>query len=99
LPKSSLTVIYQIEAGCRRLLWVGKRRSEATLRRGLKSLGEEVVGGLRFVCSDMWKPYLKVLAETAGRRCTCPPAVLRTTGASLDVGSYVLTPWGAGRVA
>lgn len=62
-----LTVIYQIDSGGRRLLWVGRRRSEATLRRGLKALGEEVVGGLRFVCSDMWKPYLKVLAEMAGQ--------------------------------
>lgn len=62
-----LTVIYQIDAGCRRLLWVGKRRSEATLRRGLKALGEEVVGGLRFVCSDMWRPYLNVLAQMAGQ--------------------------------
>jgi hypothetical protein len=30
-----LTVIYQIDADCRGLLWVGKRRSQATLRRGL----------------------------------------------------------------
>ena len=62
-----LTVIYQIDAHCRRLLWVGKRRSEATLRRGLKALGPEVVKGLRFVCSDMWKPYLKVIAAEAGQ--------------------------------
>lgn len=62
-----LTVIYQIDAHCRRLLWVGKRRSEATLRRGLKVLGPEVVKGLRFVCSDMWKPYLKVIAAEAGQ--------------------------------
>jgi transposase len=61
-----LTVIYQIDAGCRRLLWVGKRRSQATLRRGLKALGPEVVKGLRFVCSDMWKPYLQVIAAQAG---------------------------------
>ena len=61
-----LTVIYQIDNHCRRLLWVGKRRTEATLRRGLASLGEEVVGGLRFVCSDMWRPYLNVLAARAG---------------------------------
>jgi transposase len=61
-----LTVIYQIDAGCRRLLWVGKRRSQATLRRGLKVLGPEVVGGLRFVCSDMWKPYLQVIAAEVG---------------------------------
>jgi transposase len=62
-----LTVIYQIDAGCRRLLWVGRRRSQATLRRGLKALGPEVVKGLRFVCSDMWKPYLKVIAAQAGQ--------------------------------
>ena len=62
-----LTVIYQIDAKCRRLLWVGRRRSQATLRRGLKALGPEVVKGLRFVCSDMWKPYLQVLAAKAGQ--------------------------------
>lgn len=60
-----LTVIYQIDAHCRRLLWVGKRRSQATLRRGLKMLGPEVVQGLKFVCTDMWKPYLQVLAKQA----------------------------------
>jgi hypothetical protein len=31
------------------------------LRRGLAALGSEVVGGLRFVCSDMWRPYLNVI--------------------------------------
>src|SRR5262250_1280264 len=62
-----LTVIYQIDAHCRRLLWVGKRRSRATLRRGLKALGPEVIQGLRFVCSDMWKPYLQVIAAQAGQ--------------------------------
>jgi transposase len=61
-----LTVIYPIDAHCRRLLWVGKRRWQATLRRGLKALGAEVVEGLRFVCSDMWKPYLQVIAAQAG---------------------------------
>ena len=60
-----LTVIYQIDAGCRRLLWIGKWRSEKTLRMGLQALGPELVKGLRFVCSDMWKPYLKVLAAEA----------------------------------
>jgi len=62
-----LTVIYQIDTQCRRLLWVGRRRSQATLRRGLKALGPEVVKGLRFVCSDMWKPYLQVIAAQAGQ--------------------------------
>jgi transposase len=65
--ENSLTVIYQIDAGCRRLLWVGRRRTEKTLRDGLQALGAEFVQGLRFVCSDMWKPYLNVLAEQAGQ--------------------------------
>ena len=62
-----LTVIYQIDGHCRRLLWVGRRRTEATLRRGLRALGPEVVGGLQFVCSDMWRAYLKVIAQQASQ--------------------------------
>jgi len=60
-----LTVIYQIDRHCRRLLWVGRRRTQATLRRGLATLGPTVVTGLRFVCSDMWRAYLKVIAAKA----------------------------------
>jgi len=62
-----LTVIYQIDGHCRRLLWVGRKRTQATLNRGLDALGGEVVGGLKYVCSDMWKPYLKVLARRAAQ--------------------------------
>jgi transposase len=61
-----LTLIYQIDEGCRRLLWIGRERTEASLRQGLELLGESFCSGLRFVCSDMWQPYLKVLAEQAG---------------------------------
>jgi transposase len=57
-----LTVIYQIDGHCRRLLWIGRRRTRATLRRGLDALGPTVVSGLRFVCSDMWRAYLSVVA-------------------------------------
>jgi len=60
-----LTVIYQIDSHCRRLLWVGRRRTQASLRRGLAALGPAVVGGLRFVCSDMWRAYLTVIAAKA----------------------------------
>jgi transposase len=61
-----LTVIYQIDRHCRRLLWVGPRRTQASLRQGLATLGPTVIGGLRFVCSDMWKPYLNVIAAQVG---------------------------------
>ena len=60
-----LTVIYQIDRDCRRLLWVGRRRTQATLRRGLTALGPGVVSRLRYVCSDMWRAYLKVIAAKA----------------------------------
>jgi len=62
---SFLTVLYQIDGHCRRLLWVGRRRTQATLRRGLAVLGPTVVNGLRFVCSDMWRAYLTVMAAKA----------------------------------
>ncbi len=65
--KSFLTVIYQIDRHCRRLLWVGPKRTQATLRRGLAALGPQVVGGLRFVGTDMWRPYLNVIAAQAGQ--------------------------------
>ena len=61
-----LTVIYQLDGHCRRLLWVGKRRTQACLRRGLQTFGPEVLQGIRFVCSDMWKPYLQVLKAKLG---------------------------------
>lgn len=56
-----LTVIYQIDEGMRRLLWIGPQRTEAALNAGLDRLGAEVVSGVEFVCSDMWRPYLNVV--------------------------------------
>ena len=61
-----LTVIYQIDRHCRRLLWVGPKRTMRTLHKGLDALGSTVVAGLCFVCSDMWQPYLAVIKERAG---------------------------------
>jgi hypothetical protein len=58
-----LTVIYQVDAGCRRPLWVGLRRTERSLRRGLKTLGAEVLAGIRVVVSDIWRPYLAVVRK------------------------------------
>jgi transposase len=46
-------MIYLMDAGCRRLLWIGKPRSEKTQRRGLKELTPEFVKGVCFVCGDM----------------------------------------------
>jgi transposase len=62
-----LTVVYQIDAHCKRLLWVGERRTVKTLLRFFRWLGKERGAGLRFVCSDMWRPYLKVIIKKAGQ--------------------------------
>jgi len=55
------TLIYQIDEHMIRLLWVGHDRTAQTLLRGLNSLGAEVCAGIRYVCSDMWKPYLRAV--------------------------------------
>ena len=62
-----LTVVYQIDNHCRRLLWVGKDRTVRSLLRFFREFGKERSANLRFVCSDMWKPYLKVIAKKAAQ--------------------------------
>ena len=62
-----LTLVYQIDEDCRRLLWAGKDRTTKTLLRFFRMLGKERSGQLRFVCSDMWKPYLKVIGKKASQ--------------------------------
>lgn len=60
-----LTLVYQIDAHCKRLLWIGQHRRVKTLLRFFRWFGPERSQELRFVCSDMWKPYLKVIAKKA----------------------------------
>ena len=60
-----LTLVYQIDHGSKRLLWIGKDRTTKTFLRFFRMLGKERSGKLKFVCSDMWKPYLKVIAKKA----------------------------------
>ena len=60
-----LTVVYQIDAGMRRLLFVGKERTTKTLLRIFRTFGRDRCAQLEFVCSDMWKPYLKVISKKA----------------------------------
>lgn len=62
-----LTLVYQIDEGRKRLLWIGKDRTKKRLRRFFHLLPGEVATGIRFVCSDLWKPYVKVIAECAGQ--------------------------------
>jgi len=65
-PHRYLTVVYEIDRGRRRLLWVGEDRKIKTLLRFFKWFGKERSAKLRFICSDMWKQYLRVIAKKAG---------------------------------
>jgi len=58
-----LTLVYQINAGCRRLLYVAEGRTVRSLLGFFRSFGRERTAEIRYVCSDMWQPYLKVLAK------------------------------------
>jgi transposase len=61
-----LTVVYQIDEGTRRLLWVGRERTQETFRGFFKMLGDERCKLIEFIASDMWKPYLDVAQEQIG---------------------------------
>ncbi len=62
-----LTLVYQIDEGCKRLLWISRDRTEESLRRFFRILPQQVAGRIQFVCSDMWKPYLAVIAQHASQ--------------------------------
>lgn len=60
-----VTLVYQLDRGRKRLLWIGSDRTTNVFRGFFDWLGEERSAKLRFVCSDMWQPYLRVIAEKA----------------------------------
>ena len=60
-----LTLVYQIDATRKRLLWIGQERRVKTLLKFFRWFGKERTLALRFICSDMWRPYLKVVAKKA----------------------------------
>ena len=57
------TVVYQIDEGARRLLWIGKDRKAATLEMIFNRLGWSRCAAVEFICSDMWRGYLGVIAR------------------------------------
>lgn len=62
-----LTLVYQIDAGCVRLLWIGKERTVKSFERFFAMIGPELSATIEFICSDMWKPYLRVIREKCGQ--------------------------------
>lgn len=60
-----LTLVFQIDEGFKRLLWVGEDRKAKTLLRFFKDFGEERTSKLEAICSDMWKAYISVIKKKA----------------------------------
>ena len=60
-----LTVVYQINEGARRLLWIGEHRRVKTLLKFFRWFGKKNTERLEYIATDMWKPYLKVIAHKA----------------------------------
>ena len=58
-----LTLVYQIDIGITRLLWVGRERTIESFQGFFTTIGEELTSKIVFICSDMWEPYLKVVRE------------------------------------
>jgi transposase len=58
-----LTLVYQIDSGATRLLWIGQERTVETFQGFFAMLGTELSSHIQYVCSDMWKPYLRVVRD------------------------------------
>ena len=61
-----MTLVYQIDKGYKRLLWVGENRTKKTLRRffvDMWHLDRNFRKNIKVVCTDMCKAYLSVIKE------------------------------------
>lgn len=56
-----LTLVYQIDRHCRRLLGIGRDRTAATFERFFDWLGQERTAALKFVVSDLGKAFLSTV--------------------------------------
>ncbi len=63
--RSYITLVYQIDQHGKRLLWIGKERTLGTLQGFFDWFGPDKSARLRFVASDMWASYVKVIAQRA----------------------------------
>lgn len=60
-----ITVVYQIDHGIKRLLWIGRDRTKQSFNGFFDWLTDARSASLRFVASDMWKAFLSVAASRA----------------------------------
>jgi transposase len=62
-----LTLVYDIGSSLRRLLYVGKERKTKSLLCFFESQGRDWCHRIQFVCSDMWKPYLRAISTALSK--------------------------------
>lgn len=62
-----LTLVYQLDEGAKRLLYVARDRTEASLNGFFDHLSESTISGIQFACTDMLPAYLKVLQLRASQ--------------------------------
>lgn len=60
---NNLTMVSPIDQDCRRLLYEARERTESSLRGFFKVMTEQTIQSMKYVCSDMWTPYLNVIKE------------------------------------
>lgn len=58
-----VTLVYQINDGIKRLLFITKDRTKESLNLFFDKLGPNKSSQLKYICTDMWRNYLDVIAE------------------------------------
>lgn len=58
-----LTMVYQIDKDNKRLLCVERDRKAKSLLKCFRTIGKENLKSIQFVCTDMWRAYLKVIKK------------------------------------
>lgn len=61
-----LTLVYQIDHGCRRLLHISRNRTIQSFNTFFDMLGDERARNIKFVASDMWTAFLSVVRSRCG---------------------------------
>ena len=58
-----LTLVYQLDEGHKRLLHIAPKRTVKSLLSFFRLIGRDGCESIEYVCSDMWKAYLKVIRK------------------------------------
>ena len=58
-----ITIVYEIGENCKRLLYVSKDRTVESLLGFFQEIGPQCSNNIKFVCSDMWQPFLNAIKQ------------------------------------